>query len=73
MAHEQHVDRLRAADLSLDTFFYNGHTTNCDCLWAGLPVLTLIGINWASRVTASLYNGLDLAEEVEGILVTETI
>ncbi|CDW73200.1 UNKNOWN [Stylonychia lemnae] len=73
VSHEEHVDRLHLADLALDTIFYNGHTTNCDCLWAGLPVLTLRGVSWARRVTSSLYHGLDMLEEAENYLITENI
>ncbi|HEV2043743.1 MAG TPA: tetratricopeptide repeat protein, partial [Sphingomicrobium sp.] len=36
----EHIARLRLADLFLDTFNYNAHTTASDALWAGLPVLT---------------------------------
>lgn len=63
LPHEKHVDRLHLADLGLDTIFYNGHTTSCDCFWAGLPIVTMDGITWASRVTASLYHGLDMLDE----------
>ena len=37
---EDHLARLRLADLFLDTLPYNAHTTACDALWVGLPVLT---------------------------------
>ena len=36
----EHVNRCYLADLSLDTPFTNGHTTTCDVLWSGCPVLT---------------------------------
>jgi len=39
----EHLARHQAADLFLDTLPYNAHTTASDALWAGLPVLTLIG------------------------------
>jgi predicted O-linked N-acetylglucosamine transferase (SPINDLY family) len=38
----------------LDTFVVNAHTTTTDALWAGLPVLTLQGDTFASRVAASV-------------------
>lgn len=50
----EHLARLRAADLFLDTFPYNAHTTAMDALWAGLPVLTYSGESFASRVAGSL-------------------
>jgi predicted O-linked N-acetylglucosamine transferase (SPINDLY family) len=50
----EHLARHRNADLFLDTLPYNAHTTASDALWAGLPVLTLAGTAFASRVAASL-------------------
>ena len=70
---ERHVERLYLGDLGLDTIFYNGHTTNCDALWSGLPVITMTGVTWASRVTESLYNGLGIHEQVKGWLVTDSL
>jgi len=50
----QHIARLRAADLFLDTWPCNAHTTASEALWAGVPVLTVPGPTFASRVAASL-------------------
>jgi predicted O-linked N-acetylglucosamine transferase (SPINDLY family) len=63
----EHLARHRLADLFLDTFYYNAHTTASDPLWAGLPVVTRIGESFAGRVAASLLRALDLPE-----LVTRT-
>jgi predicted O-linked N-acetylglucosamine transferase (SPINDLY family) len=49
-----HVARLRHADLFLDTWPCNAHTTASEALWAGVPVLTYRGPTFASRVAASL-------------------
>ncbi|HXJ50554.1 MAG TPA: tetratricopeptide repeat protein [Burkholderiales bacterium] len=57
-----HLARHRVADLVLDTFYYNAHTTAADALWAGLPVLTCPGEAFASRVGASLLHALGLPE-----------
>jgi predicted O-linked N-acetylglucosamine transferase (SPINDLY family) len=57
-----HLARHRLADLFLDTFFYNAHTTASDALWAGLPVLTYSGDTFAGRVAASLLNAIGLPE-----------
>jgi len=54
-------------DLFLDTLPYNAGTTASDALWAGLPVLTLAGRGFSSRVAASLLNAIELPE-----LVTST-
>jgi len=58
----EHLARHALADLFLDTFPYNAHTTASDALWAGLPVLTVIGQSFAARVAASLLNAMDLPE-----------
>lgn len=49
-----HLARFRLADLFLDTFPCNAHTTASDALWCGVPVLTRCGETFASRVAASL-------------------
>ena len=58
----EHLARHRQADLFLDTFPCNAHTTTSDALWAGLPVLTLMGRSFASRVAASLLNAIGLPQ-----------
>ena len=63
----EHLERHRLADLFLDTFVVNAHTTASDALWAGLPVLTRRGATFQSRVCASLLVAVGLPE-----LVTET-
>ena len=60
----EHLARHRQADLFLDTFPYNAHTTASDALWSGLPVLTLMGESFASRVGASLLHAVGLPELV---------
>lgn len=59
-----HVARLQTADIGLDTFPCNGHTTTSDKLWAGLPLVTIKGSGFASRVSESLLRALDLPELV---------
>jgi protein O-GlcNAc transferase len=58
----EHLARLRLADLALDTRIYNGHTTTSDALWAGVPVITLQGSHFASRVSSSILTGMGLCE-----------
>lgn len=72
MANPQHLARYALADLFLDTFPYGAHTTASDAMWMGVPVLTLPGNTFASRVCASLVSaaGTDemvCADEVEYI------
>jgi predicted O-linked N-acetylglucosamine transferase (SPINDLY family) len=62
MALADHLSRHYNADLFLDTIPYNAHTTTSDALWAGLPVLTLLGQSFASRVSASLLNAINMPE-----------
>jgi predicted O-linked N-acetylglucosamine transferase (SPINDLY family) len=57
-----HMARHRQADLFLDTFYYNAHTTASDALWAGLPVLTCLGGTFAGRVAGSLLKAVGLPE-----------
>lgn len=58
----EHLARLRLADLVLDCFIYNAHTTASDALWAGVPVLTTPGEGFAARVAASLLDTAGLPE-----------
>jgi len=62
IAPEDHLARHRLADLFLDTLPYNAHTTACDALWAGLPVLTSIGTAFPGRVAASLLRAIGLPQ-----------
>ena len=59
---EDHLERIKLADLFLDTFPYTAHTTCSDAIRSGLPVLTLVGETFASRVAASLLKTIHLDE-----------
>lgn len=63
----EHLARHRLADLFLDTFNYNAHTTASDALWAGLPLVTRIAQGFAARVAGSLLTAIGLPE-----LITDT-
>lgn len=65
---EDHLARLGAADLFLDTLPCNAHTTASDALWAGLPILTCKGSTFAGRVAASLLYAAGSSE-----LVTDSL
>jgi predicted O-linked N-acetylglucosamine transferase (SPINDLY family) len=54
MKQEPHLARMQYCDLMLDPWPYGGHTTTGDALFAGVPVLTLEGTNFASRVSGGL-------------------
>ncbi|PZP35027.1 MAG: hypothetical protein DI603_03865 [Roseateles depolymerans] len=61
---QEHALRLGAADLALDSWPCNGHTTTSDTLWAGVPVVSLLGESFAGRVSASLLDAVGLPELV---------
>ncbi|SEB19081.1 glycosyltransferase family 41 protein [Variovorax sp. YR216] len=63
-SHAEHLSRHALADLFLDTFHYNAHTTCSDALRAGLPVLTREGDTFAARVASSLLGAMGLPELV---------
>lgn len=58
----EHLARHAHADLFLDTLPYNAHTTASDALFMGVPVLTILGNTFASRVAASLLTRAGLPE-----------
>ena len=62
LSYADHFSRLALADLFVDTWPYNAHTTAADALWAGVPVVTLYGNSYASRVAASVLNAAGLSE-----------
>jgi protein O-GlcNAc transferase len=62
VAVEKHLNRIRHADLFIDTLPYNAHTTASDALRVGVPVITCLGSSFASRVAASLLNSLNMSE-----------
>jgi predicted O-linked N-acetylglucosamine transferase (SPINDLY family) len=57
-----HLARHCLVDLMLDCFPVNAHTTASDALWAGCPLLTLLGETFVSRVAGSLLHAMGLAE-----------
>ena len=61
---EAHIDRLGLSDIVLDTRTYNGHTTTTDAIQSGVPVVTVSGQHFASRVSHSILNSVGLNELV---------
>ena len=64
----EHLARQKLADLFIDTYPCNAHTTASDALWVGLPLLTIAGETFASRVAASLLQAIEVPE-----LITENM
>ncbi|HTH94271.1 MAG TPA: hypothetical protein VL550_03490, partial [Rhodocyclaceae bacterium] len=60
--HDAHLARFTLADVFLDLFEYNGHTTTIEALTAGVPVITLRGETAVARVAASMLSAHGLPE-----------
>jgi predicted O-linked N-acetylglucosamine transferase (SPINDLY family) len=56
----------RDVDVVLDAFPWSGHTTTCEALWMGVPVVTLHGNRHAGRMGTSVLNRAGLGEWVAG-------
>lgn len=63
-----HLARSGCADLVLDTSPYGAHTTSSDALWAGVPIVTVLGPSFASRVAASLLTAIGAPELITASL-----
>src|SRR5215831_12089026 len=61
---ESYLARLKLADLFLDTFPFNAHSTAMDALAAGVPLITVLGQSFAGRVAASLNTAAGLSEMI---------
>lgn len=59
---QSHLTLYHGIDIALDTFPWSGHTTSCEALHMGVPVVTLTGDRHASRMVASLLNGVGLPQ-----------
>ncbi len=64
LATHDHLSRLASADVFLDAWPCNGHTTVGEALWVGLPVVTVLGPTFAQRVAASLLHAVGIDELV---------
>ncbi len=60
----EHLKRLTLADIALDTLIYNGGATTSNALWSGLPVITVKGGNYVSRMSSSNLEAMGLPELV---------
>ncbi|HXP96686.1 MAG TPA: O-linked N-acetylglucosamine transferase, partial [Telmatospirillum sp.] len=64
MSSPNHLARYPLADVFLDTYPYGAHTTASDALWMGVPIITLSGNSFASRVCGSLARSAGLPDLV---------
>jgi len=56
------LGEYRLMDIALDSTPYNGGTTTCDALWMGVPVLTLSGEHFCSRMSNSILHAANMPE-----------
>ena len=68
MSTDEHLKRISLADLFLDTYPYGAHTTASDAIRMGLPVITIEGESFSSRVASSILHQVNLSD-----LVTKNI
>ena len=62
LAQDQHISRLKLIDIFLDTYPCVGHTTATDALFQGIPMVTIAGSTFASRVAASALDHIECQE-----------
>jgi len=62
LAQDQHINRLKLIDIFLDTYPCVGHTTATDALFQGVPMVTIAGSTFASRVAASALDHIECQE-----------
>jgi protein O-GlcNAc transferase len=61
-ARGDYLAGYHTCDIALDSFPYNGHTTTCDALWMGVPVVSLVGRTHVSRAGLSVLSAAGLRE-----------
>ncbi len=57
-----HLMHYSQMDVALDSFPNTGCTTTCEALWMGVPVITLEGEYYVSRMAASVLRGAGLED-----------
>ncbi len=62
--YNNHLDLYQIADLALDPYCFNGHTTTMEVVYANLPIVTCLGNYWGNRVSASILFTNNLPELV---------
>jgi predicted O-linked N-acetylglucosamine transferase (SPINDLY family) len=67
-ATAEYLDLIAQADIALDPFPFTGHTTTCDSIWMGVPVVMLQGESYASRFGGSVLRNVGLTE-----LITKSV
>jgi predicted O-linked N-acetylglucosamine transferase (SPINDLY family) len=60
----QHRANLAIADVVLDTYPYNGATTTLETLWMGIPMVTRVGQQFASRNSYAMMMNVGVTEGI---------
>lgn len=68
LSKKSHLERLRLADLVLDTRIVGGHLSTSDAVRVGVPVITLQGDRFISRASSTILNHVGLPE-----LITQSL
>jgi predicted O-linked N-acetylglucosamine transferase (SPINDLY family) len=63
-SRREYLARYTQIDIALDPIPFNGHTTTCDALWCGVPVVARLGSQYVSRYGSSALLNLGLSELV---------
>ena len=58
----EHINRLKLADIFLDSYPYSSHSTTYDYIKANLPMVIMKGKSFSSRVSASIYKSIKMDE-----------
>lgn len=61
-SHREHLQQYAQVDVALDFFPNGGCTTTCEALWMGVPVITLTGNHYVSRMSTAVLRGAGLAD-----------
>jgi predicted O-linked N-acetylglucosamine transferase (SPINDLY family) len=64
LALGDHLALISQADVALDALPFSGQTTTCECLWMGVPVVTLAGGRFSARVSAAILSRAGFGEWV---------
>ena len=62
ISYPEYLSKHQLADIFLDTNPFSAHSTGCGSLWAGVPIITILGKSFANNVCASLLRSLDMEE-----------
>jgi predicted O-linked N-acetylglucosamine transferase (SPINDLY family) len=67
-ARREYLQQYQHIDIALDPWPYNGHTTTCDALWMGVPVVSLAGQTSVARGGVSILSAIGLTELLAGTI-----